>query len=155
MRTLKLGFRPLFAALAIASVVAAAPSSLEAQKVCRKGKPCGNTCIAVTRTCHVGTGSARQAAPGPTGRRTVEVPDGMQYVASTRGRTYYHVGCSGWRSLSAANLRWFKTREDAVAAGLRPSSQKGCPGPTPAADNRLRLRAARYRRGSHRRERRQ
>lgn len=27
-------------------------------KICRKGIPCGNTCIASSKTCHVGRGSA-------------------------------------------------------------------------------------------------
>lgn len=29
-------------------------------KVCKTGKPCGNTCIAKTETCHVGSGCACQ-----------------------------------------------------------------------------------------------
>lgn len=27
-------------------------------KVCKEGKPCGDTCIAKSETCHVGTGCA-------------------------------------------------------------------------------------------------
>jgi endonuclease YncB( thermonuclease family) len=37
--------------------LAVAPSSAFAQN-CRKGKPCGDTCIPHNRTCHVGQGSA-------------------------------------------------------------------------------------------------
>lgn len=31
--------------------VLASPAA--AQKTCRKGKPCGNTCIGKTKTCHI------------------------------------------------------------------------------------------------------
>lgn len=98
-----------------------------AQKRCVKGKPCGNTCIAATKTCRVGTGTATRATT-PTSSVAVAIPEGMQFVASTRGTTYYAVGCSGWRSLAAANLRWFKTVEDAQKIGLKPSTQPGCAG---------------------------
>jgi hypothetical protein len=121
------------AALALAAVTV---SSASAQKHCKKGIPCGNSCISASKTCHVGQGSAtgpgavmkeapavdQSAAPAP-------VADG-QYVASSRGRVYYWVGCSGWRKLAAANLRYFKTAADAEAAGYTPSGSKGCAGPT-------------------------
>lgn len=123
--------------IVLASLLLLSPfgaTDLEAQKNCSKGKPCGNTCIAKNKNCRVGTGTARPATrttPAPA-VRSAHVPAGMQYVASTRGRTYYHVGCSGWKSLAASNLRWFATREEAVAAGLRPSTQAGCAGPAGA-----------------------
>lgn len=114
-------------ALLVVLTALALPSALEAQKNCTRGKPCGNTCIARTKTCRVGTGSARAVAPRPS--TPPKVPEGMQYVASTRGRTYYSVGCPGWRSLAVSNLRWFRTKADAQQAGLRPSAQPGCAGP--------------------------
>jgi hypothetical protein len=43
-------------------------AALEAQ-VCRRGKPCGNTCIARDKTCHVGPGPAQQGAELDTGPR--------------------------------------------------------------------------------------
>jgi micrococcal nuclease len=54
----------------------------------------------------------------------------MNFVASTRGRTYYWVGCNGWKSLAPANLRYFRTAADARAVGLRVSTQAGCAGPS-------------------------
>jgi hypothetical protein len=98
-----------------------------AQKRCVKGIPCGNTCIAATKTCRIGTGSATTARP--TAPAAVTIPDSMHFVASTRGRTYYWVGCSGWKSLAPANLRFFKTAADARATGLNVSKQSGCAGP--------------------------
>jgi len=52
-----------------------------------------------------------------------------QFVASTRGRVYYWIGCDAWRQLSAANLRYFATREEAERAGLTASRSRGCAGP--------------------------
>lgn len=43
-------------------VILAFPAEGRAQN-CRKGKPCGNTCIARDKVCHVGAGTARWA-PG-------------------------------------------------------------------------------------------
>jgi hypothetical protein len=36
----------------------------DAQRVCKRGIPCGNTCIAANRTCRVGPGKAAGAPPG-------------------------------------------------------------------------------------------
>ena len=41
--------------LVTVALLLAAPSIAEAQRRCTKGIPCGNTCIAAGRTCHVGT----------------------------------------------------------------------------------------------------
>lgn len=124
--------------LASVPIVLASPAQAEAQ-VCRRGKPCGNTCIARNRTCRVGAGTARAAGAArttpPVAARSssnsmgVNVPEGMTFVASTRGRTYYWVECTAWRTLAAANLRFFATREAAEVAGLRVSTQAGCRGP--------------------------
>lgn len=134
----------------LALILTALPFAAEAQ-VCTRGKPCGNTCIAQNRTCRVGQGTARQGgsspAPTPAPARAPAraapsstasggVPDGAAFVASSRGRVYYWVGCSAWKDLSAANLRFFASREEAVAAGYTPSASAGCSGPadgTPVA----------------------
>lgn len=113
---------------------AAFATGLEAQPVCRTGKPCGNTCIARNKTCRVGTGTARAApsvptSPAPPTAARPAVPEGSQYVASSRGRVYYWIGCAAWRSLSPANLRYFPSREAAETAGYTPSRSAGCAGP--------------------------
>ncbi len=127
----------------LAVILTALPFAAEAQ-VCTRGKPCGNTCIARDRTCRVGQGTARQGGgaprptPAPSGRPTIPtppasatdgVPAGAAFVASSRGRVYYWVGCGAWRGLSAANLRFFASREEAAAAGYTPSASAGCSGP--------------------------
>lgn len=60
------------------------------------------------------------------GRR---VPEGMQYVASSRGQVYYWVECTAWHSLAARNLRFFRTQAAAARAGYRPSQSQDCAGP--------------------------
>lgn len=39
--------------------------SADTQRVCKRGIPFGNTCIAADRTCRVGPGKADAAAPSP------------------------------------------------------------------------------------------
>lgn len=112
------------------------PGLADAQ-VCNRGKPCGNTCIARDRTCRVGPGTARAGSPSSAPARpptptVAAVPAGAQFVASSRGRVYYWTGCSQWRSLSAANLRWFSSRAEVEAAGYTPSQSAGCAGPADA-----------------------
>lgn len=121
MREARAGRAAVWAVLLL--VLAATP--VIAQKRCVKGIPCGNTCIAANKTCRVGPGSATMA---PRTLSPVTIPDSMHFVASTRGRTYYWVGCSGWKSLAPANLRFFRTAADARAAGLRVSTQARCAG---------------------------
>lgn len=115
----------------IASVLLAllliAPPAL-AQKRCKKGVPCGNTCISASKTCHIGS-----SAPAPAEARVAPPQPGKavsdsagQWVGSSRGKTYYKAGCSGARTLAAANLISFKSEDEAQKAGYRRSAQKGC-----------------------------
>ncbi len=117
----------------LALIMLAAPTVSEAQ-VCTRGKPCGNSCIARDRVCRAGPGTARQGgsnpAPVPAAAPSVTVPEGATFVASSRGQVYYWVGCSAWRQLAQTNLRFFRTRAEAEAAGYRPSTTRGCEGPS-------------------------
>lgn len=108
---------------------------LEAQRRCVKGKPCGNTCIAQNRTCHVSTPSAtpspspapRTAPAAPPARTDSQAPATTgPWVASRRGSTYYRSGCTGGNQLAAQNRIYFRTEEEARAAGYRRSTQRGC-----------------------------
>src|SRR5437879_907442 len=97
----------------------------EAQKHCRKGIPCGNTCIAANKVCHLGTPSTP-----PTASRSesaaVAQNDSMAWVASSRGHTYYRRGCSTAKRLSRSNLIYFRTEEEAQRAGYHRSTSRGC-----------------------------
>jgi endonuclease YncB( thermonuclease family) len=56
-------------------------------------------------------------------------PTDAEYVASSRGEVYYWKGCGAWRRLAVQNRRYFRTAEEAQAAGYRPSQTRGCAGP--------------------------
>lgn len=120
MRQLALAFTILLAI--------AAPA--EAQKNCKKGIPCGNSCIAANKTCRIGSSSptpSRTTAPAAPARLMGSAAaDSAQWVGSSRGSTYYLRSCSGAGKLAAANRVYFKSEEEARAAGYRRSTQKGC-----------------------------
>ena len=95
--------------LAVAALIAF-PVAADAQKNCRKGIPCGNTCIAANKVCRIGTPAAPPTAtptPARSDSTAVAPTTNMAWVASSRGHTYYRRGCSTGNRLSAANLIYF------------------------------------------------
>src|SRR5688500_1538957 len=105
----ELSVRRILAALAVALLV---PVALDAQKNCKKGIPCGNTCIAATKTCRISS----TPAPAPTASADPAAETSPQaatasreapWVASSRGGTFYRNGCSGGNKLSPANRIYF------------------------------------------------
>lgn len=114
--------------LAVAALIVF-PVAAEAQKRCVKGKPCGNTCIAVNKTCRVGTPSD---APPPsattpaTAAAPVQSADSLLWVASSRGQVYYRRGCTNASRLAPENRIYFRTEEAAQRAGYRRSTSRGC-----------------------------
>jgi hypothetical protein len=119
-----------FATLLALLLLVAAPA--EAQKRCKTGIPCGNACISATKTCRVGGGSSStqpQSEPTVTPQplaTAAPASSDARWVASSRGSTYYRNGCSAARQLSQANLRFFNTEAEAMKAGYRRSSSRGC-----------------------------
>ena len=59
-------------------------TSLEAQRNCVKGKPCGNSCIAASKTCRIGTPSSTPTTSTP--RRTAARLRADSVAASERTR---------------------------------------------------------------------
>ena len=113
----------VLATLVMCSVVAAA------QTQCVKGKPCGRTCIAVRKACHVERPA--YAPPSDTTRAgpesaPAEPGGGMAWVASSRGEVYYRRGCANASRLVPENRVYFRTEEDAKRAGYRRSGSPGC-----------------------------
>lgn len=106
-------------------------SSAAAQKHCKKGIPCGGTCISATKTCHVSAApsetspSSEPSAPAVTGA-AVKSDTAGAWVASSRGHTYYKNGCSGANKLAVKNRIYFKSEADAKKAGYSHSAQRGC-----------------------------
>jgi len=116
------------------------PAALAAQKQCKKGIPCGGSCISATKTCRIGAAAAAKtpvpnataaqttrpvAGPPATGVASSGASNGA-WVASSRGHTYYRAGCAGGNKLAVANRVYFKSEADAKAAGMTRSRQKGC-----------------------------
>jgi len=118
--------RALFGLLGLSLLLV---SNAEGQKNCRKGIPCGNSCIAANRVCRSGTPTTRPTtSPAPArSDSTVNAPtNNMVWVASSRGHTYYRRGCSTARRLSPANVIYFRTEEEAQRAGYSRSRSRGC-----------------------------
>jgi len=104
-----------------------AVGSAEAQKNCRKGIRCGNSCISATKVCRTG---ARPAPTSPTPTRTDSTTAAPNqhgaWVGSTHGHTYYRRGCGTANRLSPANVIYFNTEEEAQRAGYHRSTSRGC-----------------------------
>jgi len=105
------------------------PVVASAQTQCVKGKPCGRTCIAVNKTCHVERpayvpAAAAESVPPDTAR--AEPGEDMRWVASSRGEVYYRRGCGNANRLVPENRVYFRTEEDAKRAGYRRSGSPGC-----------------------------
>jgi micrococcal nuclease len=67
------------------------------------------------------------AAPQRTERRaTVAPPATARWAASSRGSIYYPIACDDWRRLAPANLVFFASEGEAIAAGYRRTRSAGC-----------------------------
>lgn len=111
------------------ATLAAFSTVADAQKRCVKGKPCGNTCIAASKTCRVGTPSYTPPPSPTTTTATVaraEPGDSVPWVASSRGQVYYKRGCSNANRLVPENRIYFRTEEEAQRRGYRRSTSRGC-----------------------------
>jgi hypothetical protein len=112
------------------------PAHIQAQPNCKKGKPCGNSCIAQNKTCRIGAGPAATAGPLVDGRAAplvsvaaVAVKDlNAPWVAFKDGSIYYRnvMGCEVARVPVKAERVYFKSEEDAKRAGLAASKEAGC-----------------------------
>jgi hypothetical protein len=60
MDRLRLALATIFVVLAIA------PIGAEAAPQCKKGIPCGNSCISADKVCHISAAAPAPAAVGPT-----------------------------------------------------------------------------------------
>lgn len=108
------------------------PAFALAQKTCKKGIPCGGTCIAANKVCRVGTPSSAATAPTSTAPRTSEAvasvaPENPHtWVGSRRGNTYYLTGCRAANKLKPENRVYYKSEGDALLDGRTRSRSKGC-----------------------------
>lgn len=113
--------------LLLLSLLVCATTPLVAQKNCKKGKPCGNTCIARDKVCHKDT----PGSPAPTNAPPpVPLSTGAEasapWVASPQGHTYYKntSSCRGGQQLKSKI--YFRDEKAAEAAGYTRSKQSTC-----------------------------
>ena len=112
------------------------PSMLSAQKNCKKGIPCGGTCIAANKVCRVGTPAstpaptsaspAPQAASSPTTAAAADESASSTKVWVNGKSNVYH--CPGARWYGATQNGRYMTESAAKAAGNRAAYGKGCGG---------------------------
>lgn len=112
-------------------------ASVDAQRRrprCTKGIPCGNTCIAATKTCRIGTTADPSPAPPPpsvqpalaTSAAVAGAEAGEAIVGSVADKIYFRAGCSAARDLSPSNRVTFATVEAAERLGFRASQVAEC-----------------------------
>ena len=143
MSLLQCGF--LRAVLVLVIVTGSTVFELQAQRNCRKGIPCGNTCISASKVCRIGSGSSREPEPmaPPAARPTAEpaalapqaapaaqpapAPD-TQYpwIGSFADGIYFRAGCPAALDLAPTNRRYFSTEVAAQDAGYRKSRVPDC-----------------------------
>ena len=102
------------------------PFVARAQTQCVKGKPCGRTCIAATKTCHVERPAYPPSAEPQVDSGPAEPGDDKAWVASSRGEVYYRRGCGSANRLAADHRVFFRSEEEAKRAGYRRSGSPGC-----------------------------
>lgn len=130
-----------------------AASTVDAQRVCKKGIPCGNTCIAANRTCRLGpakldsgvtkdtssairplksdtAATARRAdIAAATGVDSAPAADGLakngqtKVWANTKSRVYH---CPGSRYYGNSSAGEWMTEAAAIKAGYRGAYNKRC-----------------------------
>lgn len=101
---------------------------LEAQKSCRKGKPCGNSCISRDKVCRIGGGGeSRPALRSPALGIVDASGETSEWVASSQaGTTYYRASCPAAYAIAADDRIYFKSEKAAKRAGYDRSKERGC-----------------------------
>lgn len=129
-------------AMVLAMLVGLAWSTVAGAANCRKGIPCGNSCIAANRTCHLNRSAPPPATPKMQPRGSIAAPAAVaapaaavvqalpgapaMWAASEADRIYFAPGCAAAQDLTPANKRFFPDEATAIAAGFRRSSVEGC-----------------------------
>jgi|SRR5688500_10446608 len=130
----------------VACALATIGSSLDAQPNCKKGIPCGNSCIAANKVCRIGTQStpssttprSSQPAPLMATDRAGEFPALPAEMRRTGGTATAHIvevegGVVNNRELydrAIRNLCWALSTDCSVAFFPSGSAPRGIPMPT-------------------------
>jgi len=106
--------------------------TVEAQKSCKKGIPCGNSCIAANKVCRIGSPATdSSAAPKVDTARSQTKADTSASTTKTGTKVWvntptmvYH--CPGTRWYGATKKGSYMTESAAKTAGARPANGKPC-----------------------------
>lgn len=124
-------------AIGLAVMLGLLPHVADAQRQCKKGIPCGNSCISASRTCRIGTSSGSSGTTLRPQPARLPKSDGAearrmttdQGWSSTRvwvnnASRVYH--CPGTRYYGATARGEYVIERDAMNKGYRPASGKTC-----------------------------
>lgn len=123
--------REILICVALASI----PSVADAQPNCKKGIPCGNSCIAATKTCRIGTTPPASPAPQPASQvrtlldqapRPFDPIGDSAWVASVDGNVYYKADCPTAMKLHPDERHYFRSEAEARLLRYVRSKAKGC-----------------------------
>lgn len=104
---------------------------------CKKGQPCGNSCISWSKTCRIGTPAATSPATAAGFRSGLAAPEASTmpaakgslsqgWAGSIADAVYFDARCPAARDLHPDNTVHFNSEAGAKAAGYRRSSTPGC-----------------------------
>ena len=122
--------RPHASVLGAVAALLLAPGPGSAQPNCKKGIPCGNSCISASKVCRIGQAPAPDTAkpaprsPAPTAAAAVSTDS--SWVASFADGVFFKAECPAALDLAPANRRYFRSEQLAAAAGYRRSKVPGC-----------------------------
>ena len=116
--------RPLLTLILL--LVLASPA--DAQKNCKKGIPCGNSCISAKKVCRIGGGGDYRPASRSPALGIVDASgETSEWVANSQnGKTYYRASCPAAYAIAADDRIYFKTEKAAKKAGYKRSKERGC-----------------------------
>ena len=104
----------------------------EAQKNCKKGIPCGNSCISASKVCRIGSPttptnpSTSPTAPrssSDTTKKSEESDSSPKVWINTKSQVYH---CPGTRYFGATANGRYSTEKEAIAEGNRGAYGRTC-----------------------------
>ena len=108
------------------------PDTAAAQRNCKKGIPCGNSCISADKVCRIGQAPAPKPSAEPTAQTltsrasSISAPTNGPWVASVDGTVYYRSECATAMKLSEDERIYFDTEIDAKIQGFKRSKARNC-----------------------------
>ncbi|WP_310569585.1 hypothetical protein [Gemmatimonas sp.] len=105
------------------------PHVAAAQRNCKKGIPCGNSCIAANRVCRVGPRAPVDPPAPPTTSKALKLLTAADSAAlikvwvNKKSRVYH---CPGSRYYGTTSAGAFMLEREAIAVGYRGAYKRVC-----------------------------